>query len=284
MTGSLASLRWDQQTLAEMAAAETAMSCAFAMSLDTAATIALSDVVSAATSPVASVTAALISVGEGDEVGDCAPAVLVTVAEADFSAATCARRAAAAAGSLPPAVAAWLAPALVARSPAATPEQLRVSLGYAAARTALRPLRAAVRPEVDDAFSPSSTVLDLSTFTRAASVFSAAASAGSVVVTVAAVVDDVVVEGCAVDDDEVDADPVGGGPPASEPHPTKRQATSAVVTSVLRCMESAPHHILGGAAAPILASPSTGGVDSGDIHPSEIACGPLDRAPEKEEG
>lgn len=234
-----------QQTFAAMPAAVAAISRDFVEPSDTLATIALSEVVSAAACAVAAFTAAPISAGVGEAVAGCDGASFDTEATADRNAVICERRAAAAADSLAPAATAVLAPARVDARAEATREQLRVSLGYAAARRAFSPWRAAAVPEADEARSVSSAVFDLRTRDRAASVFSAAASAGLVVGAPLVADDDVDVDVVdVVVDDELDEDVVTGGAPASVPHPDRRQTASAVVTSVLRCMDRTLRHVV----------------------------------------
>ena len=240
-----------QQTLAEMVTAAAAMSPALWTSSDTVATSELSDVVSAAACAVAAFTAASTSAGVGATFADREAASFDTAATADLRAEICVRRDAAAAGTLAPAAATLADPDRVAATPEATREQLLVAMGYAAARVALSPLRAAPVPDVDDALIASSAALVLSTRDRAASVFSAAARAGSVVAGAVTVVDAVVDGDEVVDvvDDVVVDEDVLGGVPSFELHPPRRQMATAVDTSVLLRIARTPHHIVGRAPA-----------------------------------
>lgn len=236
-----------QQTFAKIDAAVAAMSRDLAVLSDTPATSVLSDVVSADACAVAAFTAAPISAGVGEAPAGCEDASLATAAVADRSAAICDLRVAAAAGTFAPAAEALAEPQRVRLSPDAMREQLRVSMGYAAARTALSPLRADAVPAVDDVLSASSVALDFSTRDRAASVLSAAARAGFVVGTAAEEDDEVVELGDVVVDEveELEEVVVGGAVPSPEAHPARRQTASAVVTSVLRRMAGTPHHVVG---------------------------------------
>lgn len=235
-------VREPQQTFPEIDTAVAAMSRDFAASPVTEATSALSDVVSAAACAVAAFTAAPISAAVGVAAAGCDDASFETAAAADCSAAICDRRAAAAAGTFAPAAVAFAAPHRVSVTPDATREQLRLVLGYAAARTSLSPLRADAVPVVDDALIASSVAFDFSTRDRAASVLSAAARAGSVVATGVAEVDEVVeLDGVVVVElDDVDDVVVGGELPSPEAHPARRQTASAVVTRVLCRMAGTP--------------------------------------------
>ncbi len=245
-----------QQTLPEMVTAADTISRAFDASPDTVATTEFSEVVSAAACSVAAFTAAAISAAVGATVPDRAAASFDTAATADRSAAIWARRDAAAAGTLAPAAAALADPARVAATPEATREQLLVAMGYAAARTALSPLRASAVPVADDDLSASSVALDLSTRERAASVFNAAARAGSAVAAPDPVVEDVAVGAGAVVEVVVDVDDVVvdvvlvDGVASVVLHPPRRQTATAAVTSVLRCMARTPHHIVVRTPAP----------------------------------
>jgi hypothetical protein len=250
--------RSGQHTFAEMAAADAAMWLALDASLDTALTRAFNDEVSAVACAVAPFTAAEICAGVGDDVAGCEAANLVTAATAVLRLSISLRRAAAAAGIAALAADTFVEPERVTVTPVATREQLRLVIGYAAARTALSPLRAVAVPEDDDERSASRLTLDLSTRARAASVLSAAVKAGSVVpgdvvggVPAVVVVDDGVVEG------DIEGDVVVGDPvPSPALHPARRQTASATVPGVLRCIAETPRRFVGVGPGLIFASRS----------------------------
>jgi hypothetical protein len=232
---------WGQHTFEEMSAADRAISPALDASLETAATSAANADVSAVACVMAALTAAEICAGVGDEfVGWEAPSLL-TAAAATLRFSICVRRAAAAGGTAAFAADTLADPERVAKTPDATREQLRVAMGYAAARTDFSPLRAAAVPVEDDDLRPCSAAFDLRTRTRAASVLSAAARAGSVVAGEVVVADDVVATPDDVVVEDV-VDVVGVAASSAAAHPPRRQTASAAVPNVLRCIARTPHH------------------------------------------
>jgi hypothetical protein len=250
-----------QQTFAEIVVADTTMSFAFAASPDTVPTKAFTNAVSAIACAVAAFTAAETSAGVGDEVAGWEAASLTTFATAALSAAICMRRAAAAAGIAALAADTLAAPVRVAVTPEATRGQLRLAIGYAAARTTLSPLRAIELPVDDDERSASNLALDLRSRPRAAKVLSAAARAGSVVAGDVAIVVLAVVD--VVDEVVDDAEVVGDAVPSPALHPARRQTASATAPNVLRCIAESPRHVIG--VGPASSS-----------HPETVVCMKLD--------
>ncbi|HEY3534885.1 MAG TPA: hypothetical protein VGK60_04900 [Pedococcus sp.] len=181
--------------------------------------------------------AAATSAGDGELSFACPAASRFNAAMADASLVICACRLAATGANRADVADTDAAPAAVADAPAATLEQLREVLGYAAARVSPSPLRAAARPAAAADRAAARSVVGCTARTAAASESTALLSVGSTVTVslgaadvlgVGAVVCEVVV------DDDVELGVVladAGRPPVQPAAPTATAATTTAVAT-----------------------------------------------------